>query len=46
MPGVHWPVHVYTDLPAEAVGISVENTPLHDLQHATVEPGFGTTIPI
>ncbi len=36
MSGVHWPVYVYTDLPADTVEITVHGTPLHRLHNATV----------
>ena len=36
MPGVHWPVYVYTDIPVNTVDIAVESTPLHGLHNAAV----------
>ena len=36
MPGVHWPVHVFTDVSAGTVDILNIN-PLHKLHHAKVQ---------
>ena len=36
MPGVHWPVYVYTDAPTVETDLTVEKTPLHNLHNATV----------
>ena len=36
VPGVHWPVYIYTDLPPAQIDKIVEATPLHSLHHATI----------
>ena len=38
MPGVHWPIYIFTDIAPDVVDITVERTPLHGLHHATVVP--------
>ena len=45
MPGVHWPVYLYTDVPAEERDISVERTSLHDLHNASVLHDTLSTMP-
>ena len=37
LPGVHWPVYVYTDIPAAEIDRTVERTPLHSLHNCTVQ---------
>ena len=36
MPGAHWPVYVYTDVPADVMDRAVEGTPLHALHNCTL----------
>ena len=36
LPGAHWPVYVYTDVPAESMDCTVEKTPLHALHNCTL----------
>ena len=42
---VHWPVYVYTDVPAEKRDISVEKILLHDLHNASVLHDSLNTMP-
>ena len=36
MPGAHWPVYVYTDVPVDVMDQTVERTPLHALHNCTL----------
>ena len=36
MPGAHWPVYVYTDVPVDVMDQTVEKTPLHTLHNCTL----------
>ena len=46
MPGIHWPVYVYTDIPVNTVDIAVESTTLHGLHNATVVHDNTDAIPV